>query len=113
MAQQLTTLHTLTEVRWGARAATAQPDFLTLFPVSGRRMPRTPAHTLKHCSWSTHRPSPQSCIDRAGPEILQRDLPLKTEFVVQLGLSAAQEALYKQVGAPAPPGVLSGNGDCS
>ena len=35
-------------------------------------------------------------MDRAGPAILQRDLPLKTEYVLQLGPSRAQLALYAQ-----------------
>jgi len=42
-------------------------------------------------------PLHQSIIDRAGPIILQRDLPVKTECVLQLDLAPAQLTLYQQV----------------
>lgn len=39
-------------------------------------------------------PSPQDIIHRRGPEVLEQDLPPRTEYVIGLRPSAVQQALY-------------------
>mgnify|MGYP001811126068 CR=1 FL=1 len=68
----------------------------TLIPQSTLGVLKIYLRTRQHPKPSP--PKPQSCIDRAGPEILMRDLPLKTEFVLQLALAPSQLALYQMVG---------------
>jgi hypothetical protein len=62
-----------------------------LWPLTGRLFITLAANTHHPHPFTT---TPQDIIHRTGPEVLEQDLPPRTEYVIGLRPSPVQQALY-------------------